>query len=298
MGDFINYQHFSNLQEASDLIDLLNANQIPFEIDDSATKFSIVKDINPLEDGIVIKIKETDVEKVDKINFKNTEIYSDDHYLYSFSDKDIMDIVINPEEWTEEEIILAKEIAKQRDLKPAELIKPIQKKENTYEKTEQTKQKAVQNPANWFLFIAVFSILNTISVIFHKNLYFKMGLGINDFIVGFMYGIQQASGTNLMIYAFILSLLVSAFLLWIWIQSKKKNRKIYLMGTIIYGIDVLMSIFSTLTTLSTNALSTTSWWWFGLASRLFILWMLCVGYKTLRSANCTNNKNQEIEQLT
>ena len=64
MENFINYQTFSNLQEASELIDLLNTNQIPFEIDDSAMRFDIAaKNINPLEDGIIIKIRETDKEK-------------------------------------------------------------------------------------------------------------------------------------------------------------------------------------------------------------------------------------------
>jgi len=290
MEDFIIYQTFSNIQEASHLIDLLETNQIPFEIDDSAMLFDIAaKNINPIEDGIIIKIRAIDVEKVDEINSENTKTDSfDDHYLYSFSDNDIMDIIINPEGWTEEEVTLAKEIAKQRDLKPkVELVKSVQKKENTDKITEQAKQKALRNTANWFLWIAIFSILNTISIIFRSNFHFSIGLGINDFIVGVAYGFQQAAGTDIMMFAIILSFLVSAFFLWIWTESKKKNQKIYLMGTIIYGIDTLMSILSILVASSTN------WWWFGIALRLFILWMLYMGYKTLLISKKTKLETED-----
>ena len=118
MNDFIPYQTFSNLQDASYLIDLLDTNQIPFEIEDSTAQFDIVtKTSNPLDDGIIVKIREIDVAKADEFILENTETDAiNDHYLYSFSDDDIMDVIVNQEEWTEEEIALAKEIAKQRGI--------------------------------------------------------------------------------------------------------------------------------------------------------------------------------------
>jgi|GEM_PF-7061657 len=39
MKYFVNYKIFSNFEEASDLIDLLNANNIPFEADDSLLRY-------------------------------------------------------------------------------------------------------------------------------------------------------------------------------------------------------------------------------------------------------------------
>jgi len=41
MDEFIEYQRFVTLDNASFLIDLLDANQIPFKIDDSATRFDM-----------------------------------------------------------------------------------------------------------------------------------------------------------------------------------------------------------------------------------------------------------------
>ena len=46
-----------------------------------------------------------DVEKIDSLD-----------YLYSFSDSEIVNIVVNPKEWTEKEIELAKKISAQRGL--------------------------------------------------------------------------------------------------------------------------------------------------------------------------------------
>jgi hypothetical protein len=46
-----------------------------------------------------------DIEKIDPLD-----------YLYSFSDNEIVDIVVHPKEWTEKEIELAKKISAQRGL--------------------------------------------------------------------------------------------------------------------------------------------------------------------------------------
>ncbi len=56
MDEFIEYQRFSTLDEATPLIDLLDINQIPFKIDDSAMRFDMAAtSINPLESGIAFK---------------------------------------------------------------------------------------------------------------------------------------------------------------------------------------------------------------------------------------------------
>ena len=132
MEEFIEYQRFSSLEEAAVLLDLLDVNQIPFKIDDSATRFDMTAtSTNPLDSGIVIQVREIDKDKVDKLNQCSPETPENDHYMYSLSDNDIIDAVVNPDDWTNEEHILAKEIFKQRNLKPtAEIIKSSRKKKD------------------------------------------------------------------------------------------------------------------------------------------------------------------------
>ncbi len=90
MEEFIEYQRFSTLEDATLLIDLLDVNQIPFKIDDSAMRFDMAAtSINPLESGIVIQIREIDKDKVDRLSQRSAETPVNDHYMYSLSDNDI-----------------------------------------------------------------------------------------------------------------------------------------------------------------------------------------------------------------
>ena len=271
MDEFIEYQRFATLNDTSFLIDLLDANQIPFKIDDSATRFDLAATtINPLEGGIVLQIRLSDKERVDQINFKTTETSSiNDHYLYSLSDNDIIDVVVNPDDWTEEELILAKEISKQRNLKPtAELIKSLRKDKNTDKSNEQTKQsKLISGGISWFLWIGIISALNIIAVIFRQNINFVSGLGINYWILGIMDGIRRATGIDLMSLGYVLSFLVSGLFIWIWRKSKQQNKNYYLTGLIIYGLDTLFFLFLKQ--------------WYGLGFHVLALLGLYSGYKAL-----------------
>jgi len=287
MDEFIEYQRFATLDNASFLIDLLDANQIPFKIDDSATRFDMTATtIHPIEGGIVIQVRQADKERVDQINFKTTETASiNDHYMYSLSDNDIIDAIVNPDGWSEEEQTLAKEISKQRDLKPtAKLIKSLRKDKEAVNISDETKQRnSITNGVSWFLWIAILSSCNTIALIFHQNLHFVVGLGINYVLLGIMEGIQRASGANLIPIGFFLTFVVSGLFLWIWTKSKKENQKIYLTGLIIYGIDTIIFIFTKE--------------WFSIAFHLFAFWVLFVGYRALLTIKKNENKKNKLLKL-
>ena len=287
MDEFIEYQRFATLDNASFLIDLLDANQIPFKIDDSATRFDMTATmINPIEGGIVIQVRQADKERVDQINFKTTETASiNDHYMYSLSDNDIIDAIVNPDGWSEEEQTLAKEISKQRNLKPtAKLIKSLRKDKEAVNISDETKQRnSITNGVSWFLWIAILSSCNTIALIFHQNLHFVVGLGINYVLLGIMEGIQRASGANLIPIGFFLTFVVSGLFLWIWTKSKKENQKIYLTGLIIYGIDTIIFVFTKD--------------WFSIAFHLFAFWVLFVGYRALLTIKKNENKKNKLLKL-
>ncbi|HET7733952.1 MAG TPA: hypothetical protein VFK73_08955 [Paludibacter sp.] len=270
MEDFIEYQRFSTLEDAELLIDLLEVNRIPFKIDDSAMRFDMAAtSINPLESGIVIQVREIDKDNVDKLNQRSTETPMNDHYMYSLSDNDIIGAVVNPEDWTKEEQILAQEIFKQRNLKPtAEIIKSSRKEKIETEKKEQVKQKGlILIGASWFLWIGILSALNLIAVIIHQNLQFVVGLGINNFILGMMDGIRRATGFNLILLGYALTFLVSGLFIFIWKKSKQENKAIYLTGLIIYGLDTVIFMFSKE--------------WFSIGFHVFALLMLGNGYNAL-----------------
>ncbi|MCL2131772.1 MAG: hypothetical protein FWH36_04890 [Lentimicrobiaceae bacterium] len=280
MRKYIDYQTFTDLQEAAHLIETLNANQIPFKIDaSSTTSFDVLpQNINPMTDGVVVKIRLADKKKADKICLENAENNSaENHYLFSFSDNDIIDVIVNPEEWTEEEVALAKKISKQRDLKPtAEQVKNLRK--NTDKLKEQVKKEnRLQGHTAWFLCISILSIVNSILIISQQTVHFPIGLGINEILLGIMSGIQKITGTDLMGISFFLSLLMPALFFWIWLKSKEKNKNVYLAGIIIYGADALFMLWCK--------------YWIGTAFHAFVLLGLCAGYRTL----IADKKNSELE---
>ena len=270
MEEFIEYQRFSTLEDATLLIDLLDVNQIPFKIDDSAMRFDMAEtSINPLESGIVIQIREIDKDKVDRLSQRSAETPVNDHYMYSLSDNDIIDAVVNPEDWTKEEHILAQEIFKQRNLKPtAETIKSSRKEKIETVKKEELKQKSlILGGTSWFLWIGILSALNLIAIIIHQNLQFIAGLGINYFILGMMDGIRRTTGINLIVLGYVLTFLVSGLFIFIWKKSKQENKAIYLTGLIIYGLDTIIFVFTKE--------------WFSLGFHIFALLMLGNGYNAL-----------------
>ena len=270
MEEFIEYQRFSTLDDATLLIDLLDVNQIPFKIDDSAMRFDMAAtSINPLESGIVVLVRVIDKDKVDTLNQKGSEALVNDHYMYTLSDKDIIDAVVNPDDWTKEEHILAQEIFKQRKLQPtAEFIKSTRKEKIDNEKKEQVIQKGqIFFGAVLFLWIGIFSALNILSIIVHQNLQFIAGLGINYFILGAIDGILRATGVNLIIVGYALAFLVSGLFIFIWKKSKQENKAIYLTGLIIYGLDTIIFVFTKE--------------WFSLGFHVFALVMLGNGYNAL-----------------
>ena len=282
MRDFVNYQTFSNLEEASDLIDLLNANNIPFEVDDSSLRYDVSNaNSNPMGKGLIIKISATDVEKTDKLNLKVETESPDDHFLYTFSDNDIADVIVNPEDWTEEEIAIANKILKQRNINlSAELIKSLRKDkiiENRKETVdEQTKQiNAIKGGVSWLLWIGILSVINTLLLLTYQNLHFPVGLGINDAILGVMIGIKQTTSIDLpAVGGYVLTFLVSGFFFWIWYKSKNKNRKFYLAGLIVYVIDTVLCV----------VIFVISKHWIDMAFHLLALAGLFRGYQALTNS--------------
>jgi len=245
MDTYIEFQRYQDLSSATELIDILDENEIPYQVDDSSAHFDLTaSSISPLDQHVIIKIREEDFEKVnglfttDKKQPINNS--SDDHYLYSFSDNDIIDVIVNPEEWTDFEVTLAKQISKQRGLKPtAEFVKSTRK-----EKIEEEKKEAIMTKTSismgyaWFLWIAILSIINTIDFTYHKRLFFIFGLGITQVVDGAMKILKG----NFVIAGFVFNIIISFLFFVFWYYAKKKKQWAFIVGLVLYGLDTILFI--------------------------------------------------------
>lgn len=235
MNKFIEYSKFPDLESALEYTKILEENNIPFQLDDSAMRFKVDATYDAWEKNYILKLQESDIERAEKIFDKQLKKEvsetTEDHYLYSFADNDILDLIANQGEWTKAEIALALKIAKERNIElSAEKIKGAKKKNETKSESRLT----IEKTAGTFWVIAIFSIAN--SIFLRKEIHFHLpGLIITEFI-------EKTSSslfgpTNQVGLIFCLMISGIFFLL---ARFGKKYKWVFLTGLILYLIDSLL----------------------------------------------------------
>jgi hypothetical protein len=243
MTKFIEFQKFPDMQDASELLTLLKNNNIPYQIDDSGQRFSLVS--NPLDNFVVVKIQEENIQKTNELlsikEDKDFEKIEDDHYLYTFSDEDIIDAIANQSEWSNLEIKIANKIAKERNLElTAETLnKAKRKKLKEIVNEEQKSKNKIKNTANWFGAIAIFSVINSILLSMQIDWHMLFGLGITQVADGIIYRLTGEFG----IYNIISSISLSLIFVLFWYFARKEQKWAFIVGIIFYSIDALLFLF-------------------------------------------------------
>jgi hypothetical protein len=141
--EFQTYKKYKTEDESIMLLDLLKSNNIEYQIENIAPSVDITftGGGEGLQDIIAIKLKSEDFSKVDNllndIAIKSLDLIGKDHYLYNFTNDELLEILENYDEWNRSDFALAKKILKDRgkeiaedkvqeliDKKNAELRKP------------------------------------------------------------------------------------------------------------------------------------------------------------------------------
>ena len=278
MDNFIEYQRFPTIESAVELIDILEENDISYRINDSLGSFDIAaSSMSPFDKQVVVFIEEENFEKVNLLfindNSPKEDNTDNDHYLYSFSDEDIIEVIANPEDWAELEVTLAKQIVKQRDLKiTAEAIKSARKERFEEQLKVEAETKAqVSGGYSWFLWIGILSIINSIDILFHNQLFFIFGLGITPFIDS----LTNVSKRDYNVIGLIINVFISSIFIFLWIFAKRKQRWAFLFGMILYGLDTLLFVIIK------------DWWCVGF--HVFVLTMIYYGIISL------NKKKENLD---
>jgi hypothetical protein len=113
MSDFITYQKFWSMDEAVELVQLLKDNNVEFEVVDNSISVDVTFVPNRDREKEV-KLKREDFAKVDelleKIAESGLENIDKDHYLFQFSQAELLEIIQKPDEWSKNDFLLAKHI--------------------------------------------------------------------------------------------------------------------------------------------------------------------------------------------
>jgi hypothetical protein len=98
--------------------------------------------------------------------------------------------------------------------------------------------------ANWFLWIAGLSLINSLISLASGRLSFLVGLGVTQLIDGFAAGVaEQLGGANAVkVIALFLDLIVAGFFVGLGLFARKQHTWAFVMGMVIYALDALIFI--------------------------------------------------------
>jgi len=118
MDDFQQYQSFPNAEVAQPLLDLLARHEVPFETGFDKPAFDVNMTFNPADTRFVVRLQPANFETArhleDQENEQVAANVAPDHYLLTFSDEELFDILTRPDEWSSYDVTLAGRLLRQR----------------------------------------------------------------------------------------------------------------------------------------------------------------------------------------
>ena len=113
-NQFLVFKKYSSIEQAKEVITILNSNNIETEIGNNIPQVDSLLTGNNIPYEFEIKVKITDFEQATKLleNIADDLINQVDknHYLFSFSDEELYDIILKQDEWSEFDYSLAKKL--------------------------------------------------------------------------------------------------------------------------------------------------------------------------------------------
>ena len=168
--DFEVFRKYPNLDEASLLIDVLKKNEIPYAIEDYSKQVDITMLGQNLDLKIIIKARINDFPKIEELLDNEYQItlnqVEKDHYLFEFSDEELTEIIMKPNEWSN------------YDYKVAELILNKRGVTVSPQFIENIKKQRYNQLAEKESFSSVWIIIGYASAFLGGLLGFAIGLGL------------------------------------------------------------------------------------------------------------------------
>lgn len=116
----ITLRYSSNLSDAEALAQLLEDNEIACQISKNTGDLDAMIVGEMLTNKYEIQIQEKDHQKAERVLAQLAQqqlsAIEKDHYLYSFSDEELVDVLIKADEWSEIDVALSEQILKKREV--------------------------------------------------------------------------------------------------------------------------------------------------------------------------------------
>lgn len=165
MSDYQSYQRFASVEAAQPLLQLLHEHDIPYETVFDQPRIDPSFAFNPTSTYFVVQLRPEDFERAHALELAASDELTanapTDHYLFNFTDDELLDILLKPDEWNSFDVALARRILRQRghDVSPA--------------LTERLRQQRIQDLAQpeprqkaWVVFGYVTALLGGVIALF------------------------------------------------------------------------------------------------------------------------------------
>lgn len=127
MSEFITYEKFATIPELKEFVELLQANDIPYELEDDIQIFDVSFANIQHHRDYRIKLLPEDFDRVTELRnliaLSELDDIDPDYYLFDFTDAELMDLIAKQDEWSPFDFQLAQKILKDRgrEINPAEI---------------------------------------------------------------------------------------------------------------------------------------------------------------------------------
>lgn len=118
MSEFITYEKFATVPELKELVELLEAHNISYELEDDVQIFDVSFANIQHHRDYRIKLRQSDFDKATEL--RNAIVLSEldeidpGYYLFDFTDEELIDLIAKQDEWSPFDFQLAQKILKDR----------------------------------------------------------------------------------------------------------------------------------------------------------------------------------------
>ena len=116
--EFITYQKFNDAGLAAELTEQLDMHDIEYFLEEESFNFDPSLVLSNATKQYAVKIKGEDFERVNQLlktaETGNIADADKDYYLFSFTDGELMDVIVKADEWSAYDVVLARKILADR----------------------------------------------------------------------------------------------------------------------------------------------------------------------------------------
>jgi len=214
--DLVTFRKYSSLFAAAAFQSLLRSEGVYSEIEDVSPPVDITFSVNPLHNEYRVRIRPGDFEKVNGLLTVETLLsldnISEDHFMYDFSDMELIEVLQKPDEWSMEDYIIAQKMLSARGLEFAD-----EDLSKLKEKRIEALKKSRENPDKIILIGRILIFLGGIGAIavgwYLKN--FRKTIFTGERVWEFD-RVSRRKGHQIMIWGIVSYVSFIVFYIWLW----------------------------------------------------------------------------------